>query len=167
MYKRIILSQRKGPNKTYQKVVEFLKWPVCAELPVEWMKQVIKNSLPTKMLIPRELKNLRQGVLLPLNRSMEGELNVECIEKGTGCSHGSAMLPAGPVQHLWWCSRVFPSPWDQSSLQEIIRMAGRKGVLEKHCKQFLAGRRAEESTQLLLEKRAVTVSRRLRSTNHC
>lgn len=55
-------------------------------------------------------ENLRQSVLLPLNRPMEGELNVECIEKGTGCSHSSAVLPAGPVTASLVVQQGLPKP---------------------------------------------------------
>lgn len=96
MCKRIILSQGKGQIKNYQKVVEFLKEPVCAELPVEWMKKVIKNSLPTTVLIPRDLKTYVKVFCCHWTDPWRGNQMLN-FEKGIGCSHSSAMLPAGPV----------------------------------------------------------------------
>lgn len=50
------------------------------------------------------------GILLPLNGFGEGELNLDCIEKGTELTHSSTVLPAGPV-----VAYRTQSPWDQSS----------------------------------------------------
>lgn len=77
------------------------------------------------------------------------------------------MLPAGPVTASLLVQWGLPKPWGPKLSLGNEEDGRKKGVLEKHCKQFLADRRAEESTQLLLEKGVATDSRRLRSTNHC
>lgn len=120
------------------------------------------NSAPTQ-----GAENLHQSVLLPLDGSVEGELNVECLEKGAGCSQSSAVLPAGPGTASLVLQQGLPKPWGPKVFLGSEEDGRKKGVLENHQKPFAAGRRAEESKQPLSEKGAATVSRRLRSTNHC
>lgn len=99
-------------------------------------------------------ENLCQSVLLPQSRSVERGLNVGCVEEGPGCSPSSAVLPAGPGTASLLVQWGHPKPWAAKLFPGIEEGGRKKGVLENHWQQFGAGRRAEDSKQLLLEKGA-------------
>lgn len=95
------------------------------------MDEVGHKKFPSYNNAPTQgAENLRQSVLLPLDRSMEGELNAECIEKGTGCSHSSAVLPAGPVTASLVVQEGLPKPLGPKLF--LGNDGRKKGVLEKH-----------------------------------